>query len=348
MNPSFWQGRRVFLTGHTGFKGCWLKLWLEMLGAQIYGYALPPQPSSLYRDIYSTISDEPYGDVRDAVILRHQLVQFDPEIVFHLAAQPLVRESYKKPVLTYETNVMGTVNLLEAARMGRSLRSVVVVTTDKCYKDMNWEWGYRENDILGGADPYSSSKACVELLCEAWQASYFTSSNIVLATARAGNVIGGGDWAEDRLVPDAIRAFQKQEALKIRYPNALRPWQHVLEPLAGYLTLAERLFEEGRRYACGWNFGPIAEETQSVKKLVERLVLLWGDGASYQVLEDNVLHESHSLKLDSTRAFQKLEWRPKYKFEKAVDLTVDWYKRVFTGANPLSLTQEQILMYMEA
>jgi CDP-glucose 4,6-dehydratase len=345
----FWKEKRVLLTGHTGFKGCWLLLWLETLGAEIFGCSLPPAEPSLFNAAIK--DDTKYGifaDIRDAERLTREMARFAPEIVFHLAAQPLVRESYREPGKTYETNVMGTVNLLEAVRQTGTVKSLVVITTDKCYRDMGWEWGYRETDSLGGADPYSSSKACVELLCDAWRRSFFKDGDTLLATARAGNVIGGGDWAPDRIVPDAIRAFQSGGTLEIRSPNAVRPWQHVLEPLYGYLTLAERLYNGDRSCEAAWNFGPSSDESRNVRSLVERLSALWGEGAKYTVKPDNSLHESHSLRLDSSRAIQNLAWRPRLGFEEALSMTVGWYRRVFNGEDSLSLTQNQISKYMES
>lgn len=339
----FWKGKKVFITGHTGFKGAWLTLWLDMLGAEVYGYSLAPKEPSLYSDAGLTGKfGEVFGDIRKGELLKEKMASFAPDIVFHLAAQPLVRASYREPVLTYETNVMGTVNLLEAVRIVPAIRGVVVVTTDKCYRDMNWEWGYRETDTLGGADPYSSSKACAELVCDAWRSAYFTKTDTLLASARAGNVIGGGDWAEDRLVPDAIRAFTRGKSLEIRSPNAVRPWQHVLEPLSGYLTLAEHLYRRDRSCACGWNFGPPAESSRSVKNVVEILTKLWGDQASYEVAEDHTLHESYLLRLDSSKAMQKLDWHPILDFEDGANWTVEWYKRVAEGEHPLRVTREQL------
>jgi CDP-glucose 4,6-dehydratase len=345
---NFWKNKRVFLTGHTGFKGCWLLSWLKMLGSDVFGYSLPPLEPSFYESVCEDKETRGvFADIRDGKRLKEELGSFNPEIVFHLAAQPLVRESYREPVLTYETNVMGTVNLLEAVRSAGSVKCVVVITTDKCYKDMNWEWGYRETDTLGGADPYSSSKACVELLCEAWRSSFLAKTGAPLATARTGNVIGGGDWAADRIVPDAMRAFQKKVPLVIRSPRAIRPWQHVLEPLYGYMTLAERLYEGDVSCANAWNFGSSADDSRDVESVASLLAELWGDGARYEVSENSTLHESRLLRLDSSKAAQKLEWRPVFDFEEAVSLTVEWYRRVFDGDLPAAVSGEHIRKYMD-
>ena len=344
----FWRDKKVFLTGHTGFKGCWLMLWLEMLDAKVFGYSLRPQEPSLYAA--AVAGGDPRGvfaDIRDANELKQTMSNFEPDIVFHLAAQPLVRESYRQPVSTYETNIMGTVNLLEAIRRTGSVKSAVIVTTDKCYRDMEWEWGYRETDALGGADPYSSSKACAELIVDAWRRSFFQNGNARVASARAGNVIGGGDWAAERLVPDAMRAFQGRKPLEIRSPNAVRPWQHVLEPLCGYMTLAERLYRGDRSCETAWNFGPPADDSRSVKNVAERLAALWGGGASYTTSPDHSLHESHLLRLDSSRAVRRLGWKTRLDTDEAISMTVEWYKRVFGGDDPLYATKKQIAGYME-
>jgi len=345
----FWQSKKVFITGHTGFKGSWLFRILETLGAEPFGYALPPPELSLYSSLYGVRpANGVYADIRDRERLEIALSTFAPDIVFHLAAQPLVRESYRQPVYTYETNVMGTVNLLEAVRAYNRVKAVVVITTDKCYRDMDWEWGYRESDLLGGADPYSSSKACVELLCDAWRLSYFDKSDVALATARAGNVIGGGDWADDRIVPDAMRSFQSGSPLCIRSPQAVRPWQHVLDPLHGYLMLAERLYSEcANDFPRAWNFGPPSSDFKNVEELSKKLCELWGSGARYIASESSLLRESNMLCLDSSRAIQKLGWNPRWDFSGAVSMTVDWYKCVFDGERALSVTDRQIEMYVK-
>ena len=344
----FWSGKRVFITGHTGFKGSWLALMLDALGAEVYGYSLAPASPSLY-EAAGLVGrfGEIFADIRDGRELREELCGFAPDVVFHLAAQPLVRASYRDPVATYETNVMGTVNLLEAVRCSPSVRSCVVVTTDKCYQDMEWEWGYRETDHLGGADPYSSSKACAELVAAAWRSSYLSADGVRVATARAGNVIGGGDYAEDRLVPDVMRAFANGDAPRLRSPRAVRPWQHVLDPLNGYLTLARRLYGGDESVACGWNFGPPADGSECVENVVKRIAGLWG-GALYEIAEDHRLHESQTLRLDSGRALQILNWRPVLALSEAIGWTVEWYARVADGASALALTEEQIRRFADA
>ena len=321
INPSFWQSRRVFITGHTGFKGSWLSLWLQMLDAKLTGYALAPstnpalfQVLKLGSQMTSTIAD-----VRDQNSLTAALAASEPEVVFHLAAQPLVRASYVDPVQTYATNVMGTVHLLEAIRQQPSVRAVVIVTTDKCYENREWVWGYREVDRLGGGDPYSSSKACAELVTQAYSDSFFESDSsaikrVGIATARAGNVIGGGDWAADRLLPDTIRAFSQDRKVHLRYPNAVRPWQHVLEPLGGYLMLAERLYEEGSHFQGPWNFGPPNENVVTVQDLVAIAAQSWqeifGKPASWSRDPSEQPKEATLLSLDATKSQTYLGWRP--------------------------------------
>jgi CDP-glucose 4,6-dehydratase len=319
-----------------------------MLEAKVFGYSLPPLEPSLYKGIYMQGETKGvFADIRDGERLKQELSNFKPDVVFHLAAQPLVRESYQKPVLTYETNVMGTLNLLEAVRAVQCVKSVVVVTTDKCYKDMNWEWGYRETDPLGGADPYSSSKACAELVCDAWRKSYFEKSGTLLATARAGNVIGGGDWGADRLVPDAIRAFQKKEPLEIRLPKAVRPWQYVLEPLAGYMALARCLYDGNTSCAVAWNFGPPAESSRDVESVARILTESWGDNAVYKIVEDRALKESQLLRLDPSRAIQKLDWNSKLTLAESIHFTIEWYKSVLNGSDAMTETKKQITAFVE-
>jgi len=351
MNPVFWQGRRVFLTGHTGFKGSWLSLWLQHLGADLTGFALaPPTTPSLFE--HALVSDRMSsieGDIRDLKIFKAALIKAKPEIVIHMAAQPLVRESYQYPTETFATNVMGTVHLFEAVRAVPSVRAVVNITTDKCYENKEWIWGYRENEAMGGYDPYSASKACAELVSSAYRTSFFQSEGhkVAMATARAGNVIGGGDWAKDRLMTDLIAAFISGKPLLIRNPNAIRPWQHVLEPLRGYLMLAEKLFTDGSEYAEAWNFGPNDEDAKPVSWLTERLTQFWGDNAQWQMQPGDHPHEANYLKLDISKAKTKLGWSPSMDLERALWLTAKWAQQIATGADARAITLQQIQTYQE-
>ena len=329
----FWQNKRVFITGHTGFKGSWLCLWLHSLGARVYGYALQPptEPSLFNLCALDKIIDSTIADVRDQESLHEAMVVAQPELVIHMAAQPLVRDSYKIPVETYEINVMGTVNLFETVRTCPSVHAVINVTTDKCYENREWVWGYREDEALGGYDPYSNSKACSELVTAAYRSSYFNpkehaAHRVSIATARAGNVIGGGDWATDRLIPDCVRALLKAEPVLIRNPDAIRPWQHVLEPLSGYLILARKLIQEGPRYSGAWNFGPGDEEARPVEWLVKQLCSHWGDTASFVVDKGVHPHEAHFLKLDCSKAKAELGWKPRWSLDMAIESIVAWTK----------------------
>lgn len=348
MNPAFWQGRKVFLTGHTGFKGAWLSQWLGELGATIHGYALaPPTQPNLFSaaGVESRLAGHMIADIRDLDALRQAVHASRPEIVIHMAAQSLVREGYTDPVGTYATNVLGTVNLLEAVRGADSVRVVLVVTTDKCYENREWPWGYREIDRLGGRDPYSSSKACAELVTAAYRSSFFNRSDgaPAVATARAGNVIGGGDWAKDRLVPDLVRAFIAGEQPLIRSPHAVRPWQHVLEPLFGYLELCERLWSDGARLADAWNFGPQAGDARSVAWIADRLAALWGGGAAWRTdTGRDHPHETNFLHLDATKATQQLGYHPRWRLEDALVSIVEWYKLHAKGESMAAVTCRQI------
>lgn len=331
MNSEFWSGKKVFITGHTGFKGSWLCLWLHKLGAKVTGYALePPTEPSLFKLCrIDELVDSVIADIRDVNRLKEEMADASPEIVIHMAAQPLVRDSYKNPVETYAINVMGTINLFEAVRVCKSIKAVINVTTDKCYENREWHWGYRESDPLGGYDPYSSSKACSELVTSAYRSSFFNPSNyssrgVAIASARGGNVIGGGDWAVDRLIPDCVRALLNGEKIIIRNPNAIRPWQHVLEPLSGYLLLSQKLFEEGPHFACGWNFGPDGGDVRPVIWVVERICSKWDGKASYEVANREQLHEAHYLKLDCSKAKAELMWYPKWNLKKAIDSVIEW------------------------
>jgi CDP-glucose 4,6-dehydratase len=352
MKPAFWSGKRVFLTGHTGFKGSWLALWLQQLGANVTGYALdaPTQPSLFDVARVGSSMQSVHGDVRDLPALLRAMQAANSEIVIHLAAQALVRLSYDSPVETYATNVMGTVHLLEAVRQTPGVKAVVNVTTDKCYENKEWVWGYRENEPMGGFDPYSNSKGCSELVSAAYRSSFFNPSDyarhgVALATARAGNVIGGGDWAKDRLIPDILAAFEAGKQVPIRNPHATRPWQHVLEPLRGYLTLAERLYNNGPAFAEGWNFGPNSDDAKPVEWIVKQLAARWGQGASWQVDAGNHPHEANYLKLDISKAGQRLPWQPALRLDHALSLIVDWARARQTGADMQTVTLAQIATY---
>ena len=329
----FFEGRRVFVTGYTGFKGCWLCIWLNTLGAEVFGYALePPTEPSLFRlTNFGAKIRSNTGDIRDFDRLKRCIREAKPEIVFHLASQPLVRRSYNEPLETYETNVMGTVHLLQSIRELDCVRAAVIVTSDKCYQNSDWVWGYRETDRLGGHDPYSSSKACAELVASSFRQSFFENrseeaNRVALATARAGNVVGGGDWAADRLIPDIVRSLVEGKTLTIRYPNATRPWQHVLEPLSGYLLLAKKLYEAGAEYAEAWNFGPSVEQVRSVSWVAERLMSNW-NSTDCTLEKSDQPHEDRQLSLDSTKARSRLKWRSRWNIDTTIDRTTNWYKR---------------------
>lgn len=346
MTPEFWSGKRVFVTGHTGFKGGWLSLWLQNMGAVVHGYSLPPATRpSLFREAnVAQGMAHIEGDVRDLPLLQSRLSDASPDIVFHLAAQALVRESYRNPVDTVTSNVVGTMNLLEAVRNVPSVKAVVVITSDKCYENREWHWPYRENEALGGRDPYSASKACAEILAASWRASFLDALDVRVATTRAGNVIGGGDWAPDRLVPDALGAWQEGHSLLVRYPQAVRPWQHVLEPLSGYLSLAEALYRgEG---AEAWNFGPADSDMTPVGALLDRLARLWGEGARWHADPQTHPHEAGLLRLDSSKARTRLGWQPKYAIGRALERVVEWHRAWMAGEDMRAFTLAQIERYM--
>ena len=353
ISEEFWDGKRVFITGHTGFKGSWLSLWLQSLGARVVGYSLvPPTHPNLF-DVarvgggMTNIT----GDVRDLTHLQSVVERHRPEIVIHMAAQPLVRYSYVNPVETYATNAMGTVNLLEAVRLTAGVKAVIIVSSDKCYENREWVWGYRENEPMGGFDPYSNSKGCAEMITSAFRNSFFNTADfqrhgVALASVRAGNVIGGGDWAEDRLIPDIMRAIAAGRPVVIRSPHAIRPWQHVLEPLSGYLQLAQKLYEEGPGWTEGWNFGPNDEDAKPVQWLVEQLTKKWDDGASWNIDANPQPHEAHYLKLDCSKAKMRLYWMPCWSLDVALDAIVEWQRAYLRQADMFSLTLRQIKSYM--
>jgi CDP-glucose 4,6-dehydratase len=332
-DPTFWGGKRVFITGHTGFKGSWLSIWLQEMGAELTGYSLaPPTQPNLYDA--AAVGSGMYsvrGDIRDFPALKSSIAEARPEILIHMAAQPLVRRSYEDPIETYATNVLGTVHVLEAVRQLGGTSAVLIVTSDKCYQNNEWVWGYRESDPMGGYDPYSNSKACAELVTAAFRDSFFNPDafeqhSTAVASVRAGNVVGGGDWAADRLVPDLLKGFAAGEAVPIRYPHAVRPWQHVLEPLSGYLLLAEKLYRNGSKFVGGWNFGPYESDAKSVEWIANRVLQHWGYGAEWAWEGTNHPHEAHYLKLDWSKAHTLLKWSPRWDLDHALFRTVAWYR----------------------
>ena len=352
---SFWSGKRVFLTGHTGFKGAWISLWLESLGAEVHGFALePPTQPNVFGEarVAASLSSDLRGDIRDFEDLSEAVARARPHVVIHMAAQALVRDGYRDPLLTYSTNVMGTANLLEAVRRSETVEAVLVVTTDKCYENRHWQFPYRENDTLGGSDPYSASKACTELVTASYRRSFFTSgeSRPAVASARAGNVIGGGDWASDRLLPDCVRAFHQGESVVLRYPGAVRPWQHVLAPLEGYLSLVERLCEVGGEdSATGWNFGPTLTGEDTVLSVAKRAAEAWGkDAVVTTAVEQTEFAEAQLLRLDSTKARVELGWGERWPLDTAIRRTLEWYRAWHGGADMNTFTRAQIQDYSES
>lgn len=351
-NRTFWKGKKVLITGHTGFKGSWLSLWLQSLGANVLGYALPSTTKPSLFEIAQVTEGmvSIMGDVRDLERLKAIIAENQPEIIVHMAAQSLVRFSYNNPLETYTTNVIGTVNVLEAVRHSGCVRVVIIVTSDKCYKNNEWIWGYRENEPIGGHDPYSSSKGCAELVASAYRNSYFSEKDdehhgVAVASVRAGNVIAGGDWSKDRLIPDVMKAFVENCPMIIRNPNAIRPWQHVLEPLNGYLCLGERLWEKGSEFVGAWNFGPYDEDAKPVSYIVERMVSLWGEGVHWEQDAGEHPHEAYYLKLDCSKAKNLLGWSPKLNLSTTLEWIVEWYKSYQQNRNMRHLTETEILRY---
>lgn len=354
VQKNFWKSKKVFMTGHTGFKGSWLSLWLSALGAEVTGYSLtPPTKPSLFELARITeMTHTIIADIRDNEALSKAIDQSKPDIVIHMAAQPLVRESYRNPVETYSINVMGTVNVLEAVRRCDSVKAVVNVTTDKCYANREWVWGYRENEPMGGYDPYSNSKACSELVTSSYRCSFFNpkeyaSHGVALGSARAGNVIGGGDWAKERLIPDCIHALLKNQTIIVRNPQAIRPWQHVLEPLSGYLLLAEMLYEYGAEYAEGWNFGPNDIDAKSVEWIVKTICAKWGKQAEYKVDQGVHPHEAHYLRLDCSKARERLGWNPHWSLAEAIDKIIVWTKAYQVQGDLQAVCLQQIKEYSD-
>jgi len=353
-DAAFWSGKKVLVFGHTGFKGSWLSLWLHQLGARVSGFALPPPTSPSLFDSASLVDlvDSHIGDIRDLDSVRAVCAQIQPDIVLHLAAQPLVRKSYNIPVETFETNVMGTVHVLEACRSTPSIAAALIVSSDKCYENREWHWAYRECEAMGGFDPYSASKGCAELVTAAYRRSYFSeggSRSLWLASGRAGNVIGGGDWAEDRLIPDCIRALRAGREIEIRNPLATRPWQHVLDPLSGYLLLVERMAQDQNEiYTEGWNFGPPDEGAKPVSWIADRIVDGWGMGGTWSQTSFDQPHEARYLKVDPSKARAHLGWRCRLNIDEAIDWTVDWYRQHHNGADARQLCEAQIALYCKS
>jgi CDP-glucose 4,6-dehydratase len=351
MNQSFWKNKEILITGHTGFKGSWLTVWLKKLGANITGFSksVPTNPSlfettNIEKDIKSVV-----GDIQNYELLKETISKCEPEIIFHMAAQSLVIKSYSNPIETFSTNVMGTVNLLYAVKETKKPKVVINITSDKCYENNESLEGYSEDDPMGGHDPYSSSKGCAELITKSFRKSFFSSdheNNIGLASVRAGNVIGGGDWAENRLIPDIIRAIKNKENIKIRNPNALRPWQHVLDPLNGYISVAEKLWDDQTKYSEGWNFGPEKNEVKPVSWIIEKFNELWKNKINWEV-SNNKLHEANNLILNCQKAKSILGWNSKINTETALKLTIEWYRKYFDGENMRKVTEEQITKFQK-
>ncbi len=349
MKKSFWKDRKVFITGHTGFKGSWITIWLNMLGSKIMGYSLPPNtdPNLFNLSNLDKCIETEYNDIRNYDDLYKSINKFKPEIIIHMAAQPLVRLSYEFPLETYTTNVVGTANVLEAARKSKSVRSVLNVTSDKCYENTERESGYAEEERLGGRDPYSNSKACAELVTTSYRLSYMNEVNIGLASARAGNVIGGGDWSSDRLIPDILKAIKNNQTILIRNPGAVRPWQHVLEPIFGYLTLTEKLYMDPKGFSEGWNFGPYDEDAKSVEWIVNRMTKNYKE-MKWKIDDNQNPHEANLLRLDISKANKKLDWKPKWNIDKALDQVMKWHDAYVKNENMLDICHQQIEDYINS
>ncbi|WP_347275205.1 CDP-glucose 4,6-dehydratase [Candidatus Kuenenia sp.] len=352
INKTFWKNKKVLITGHTGFKGSWLSLWLQNMGANVIGYSLPPatKPNMFEVANVSAGMESIAGDIRDIEQVTKTVSKYQPEIIIHMAAQSLVRYSYSNPVETYATNVMGTVNILDAVRQIKCVKVVVIVTSDKCYENKEWLWGYRENDPMGGHDPYSSSKGCAELVTSAYRSSFFPVKDykvhgVAVSSVRAGNVIGGGDWSEDRLIPDIMKAFMDKRIVKIRNPNSIRPWQYVLEPLRGYLGLAERLWLHGSGFAEAWNFGPKGEDVRPVSWIIESLSEQWGEDARWELGSTQQLHEASHLKLDCSKAQNLLGWESRLDLSTTLQWIVAWYRGYQQKKNMRNLTEAEIVRY---
>jgi CDP-glucose 4,6-dehydratase len=348
VNSVFWKNKRIFLTGHTGFKGSWMSLWMQSMGAVVKGYSLEPNTTpNLYTEAsVDDTMDSEIGDIRNLNQISKSMFDFNPDVLIHMAAQPLVRLSYKEPIETYTTNVIGTVNVLEAARKCSNLKAIVSVTSDKCYENRDLDWAFRENEAMGGHDPYSSSKGCAELVTSAYRSSFFSEKGTAsLASARAGNVIGGGDWSDDRLIPDILRAFENSEPVVIRNPLSTRPWQHVLEPIAGYLVLAENLYTHGDDFAEGWNFGPKGEGCKAVNWILDKMIINWGVGASWELDKNNNPHEAGFLKLDCSKAANRLNWQPKWELQETLQMIVNWHKSYLQGSNIKKECLKEIINY---
>jgi CDP-glucose 4,6-dehydratase len=348
IDQNFWKGKRVFLTGHTGFKGSWLSLWLASLGVIVRGYSLnPPTDPSLFEEMdIADLVDSKIGDIRDTKKLKESMLNFNPDIIIHMAAQPLVRYSYESPVETYEVNVMGTVYVLEAALSCTNLKAIVNITSDKCYENEESDRGYKEEDPMGGHDPYSSSKGCAELVTSAYRRSFLKAQGIGLASVRAGNVIGGGDWANDRLIPDILRSFEKNIPVIIRNPKSTRPWQHVLEPLSGYIILAQKLYNDPHSFSHGWNFGPYDDDVRPVSWILNKMIEKWGD-AKWNLDKDTQPHEAGYLKLDISKVKERLNWTPTWKLEQTLDLIIDWHKHYLNETNMRDVSLNQIMLYQK-